>query len=74
MSTYDDNLLTKLVVMSHDRMLRVEINPRHYRYLEFVFHKRTNRDGPNSERIPELEDHVNSIRHRLTPLKPLKIK
>jgi hypothetical protein len=62
--TWDYDLLTRLVVFSHDRMMRVEVNPRHYRWLELVFHKRHTREGQLWERMPTLEDHVEMIRGR----------
>lgn len=61
-STYDDSYLTRLVVMSHDRCLRVEINPRHRDYIEFVFHRRSRNSSDISKRMPTMEDHLLSIR------------
>ena len=66
MHTVDSDRLTRLVVMSHDRMLRVEINPRHYRWLELVFHKRKNRDGKFWETMPDILDHITRIRNTPT--------
>ena len=60
--TWDFNLLTKLVVLAHDEMLRVEVNPRHYRWLELVFHQRKSRDGSTMERMPTIEEHIKIIR------------
>lgn len=64
MATIDDHFLTSLVVMSHDRMLRVEVNPRARGWLELVFHRRTTRDGRLYERMPTMEDHIKYIRDR----------
>ncbi len=62
LATYDGNLLTSLVVLAHDNLLRVEVNPRHRLYLELVFHKRKGREGWLSERMPTIEEHIKLIR------------
>jgi len=61
LATVDGNLLTVLVVLAHDRMLRVSIRPMSNRSLEFLFHPR-HRQGRLYERHPTLEDHVETIR------------
>ena len=63
METYDGDLLTKLVVMSHDFLLRVEVNPKTFRHLELVFHRRE-REGHIGKRMPTMEDHTAAIRGR----------
>jgi len=65
METYDYDMLTRLVVMSHDRLLRAEVKPRHHWYLTLRFHRRKSRDGEFHERMPTLEDHVSAIRKTL---------
>lgn len=65
METYDSDLLTKLVVMSHDRLLRVEVNPKNFRNLELVFHRRK-REANFSRGMPTMEDHILAIRSGLT--------
>lgn len=62
--TYDDNSLTRLVVMAHDRMFRVEIEPRAHRWLTLVFYKRNLREGSIYERLPTIETHIEQIRKR----------
>lgn len=62
LATVDDNLLTVLVVLAHDRMLRVSIEASTHRYLRLLFHQRTVREGNLYERCPTLEDHVAQIR------------
>lgn len=64
LATIDGDRLTRLVVLTHDLMLRMEIIPRHYRWLELRFWQRTKRDGRLMERIPTTEDHVASIRSK----------
>jgi hypothetical protein len=61
-STFDGGEMTALVVLSHDRMIRIEINPCNFRYLELLFHKRKSRDGDISQRMPTIEDHIALIR------------
>jgi len=61
--SYDNNLLTRLLVLCFDRKVRLEINPRAFRYLELYFTKRTRRHSPNYyDRMPYLEDHIKKIR------------
>lgn len=62
--SYDDNKLTAILVLAHDNLLRVEINPRANRWLSLVFHKRRGRTGRIFERMPTMEDHIKSIRKR----------
>lgn len=63
MATFDDSLLTILVVLAHDRMIRVDITGRANHYLEFTFHQRQNRTGAYHERHPSIEDHITRIRN-----------
>lgn len=65
LSTYDFSRLTELVVLCHDRMLRLEISPCNFRYLTLIFHQRMNRDGMIGERMPTMEDHIQAIREHL---------
>ena len=62
LATYDSNRLTRLVVLSHDRMIRVSIEPCNPTHLRLMFHKRHTREGCMGERMPTLEDHVAGIR------------
>lgn len=64
MSTFDNDLLTELVVLSHDQMLRVELSGVAPGYIKMVFHKRKARDGRMYERMPDLDSHVEEIRRR----------
>lgn len=45
LSTWDWDELTRLVMLCHDRALRVEIEPCNFRFLALVFSKRTSRTG-----------------------------
>ena len=59
--SYDDDKLTRLVVLSHDRCLRLEINPCNFNHLELLFHQR-NRIDDFYHRMPTMEDHLTDIR------------
>jgi hypothetical protein len=63
--TYDFNVLTRLVVLCHDRMIRLEINPVARDYLALCFTSRKSRTGNNFERMPYLEEHIKSIRESI---------
>lgn len=63
MATYDGNELTRLVVLSHDRMLRVQIKGLAPGLMQIVFHKRNLREGGSMwERMPTMETAVANIR------------
>lgn len=62
LSTFDNDHLTRLVVLSHDRMLRVNIDAKSARVLELMFHQRKTRDGSIMERMPTMEQHLADIR------------
>ena len=62
LSTFDDDILTRLIVLCHDQMIRFEISPCNMQYLKFMFHPRISRNGNMSERMPLLEDHIKIIR------------
>lgn len=57
LSTYDNDLLTKLVFASHHYAIRIEVNPRSNRYLTIMFHGRQ-RGGRIFEHHPTIEEAV----------------
>lgn len=57
-STFDFNLLTRAVIMAHDRMIRLEINPSGPGLLKLIFHKRQGREGMMHERHPTIEQAI----------------
>lgn len=61
LSTFDNELLTVLVVLCHDECIRMNVEPAGSRNLRLIFHQRQ-RDGRISERMPTMEDHIESIR------------
>lgn len=62
LDTWDDDRLTRLVVVCHDLGLRLEVDAAGPKYLRLTFYQRLKREGPISERMPTLDDHVASIR------------
>lgn len=61
MSTVDSDELTRLVILSHDRKLRLEIRAVAPKRLELVFHQRV-REGVFYHMCPTIEEHLNTIR------------
>lgn len=61
-ATFDDGKLTRLVVLCHDRMIRLEIEGAANGYLRLLFSRRTTREGNTCERHPTIETAVNAIR------------
>lgn len=64
LATWDYNGLTHLVVLAHDRCIRVGIGPCNHRMLRITLHKRHERNGVNWKRHPEIEDAIALIRSR----------
>lgn len=69
LSTFDNDSLTRLVVLAHDRYLRVTISGDGKGKLELMFHLRTCRTGDIARRMPTMEDHLALIR-RYHPAEP----
>jgi hypothetical protein len=61
MATFDGQVLTELVVMCHDRAIRMEISGAAPNYLRLMFHRRT-RFGTMISRHPTIEDAIERIR------------
>lgn len=55
MSTFDDNLLTRLIILAHEYCVRVEIKACNFHYFTIQFSKRTGREGPSHDRHPTVE-------------------
>lgn len=64
LATVDNNELTRLVVLGHDRMLRISIDPHTFHHIKLSICQRTTRDNNASlsDRGPTLEEHVELIR------------
>jgi len=61
LSTVDYDELTRLVVLAHDRAIRVQIDASTHKYLRLMFHQRERGDN-SMEQCPTLEDHIKEIR------------
>lgn len=64
--TYDFNLMTKLVVLSHDRMIRASLGWARGDRVKLSLHKRESREGDQSYSHPDLESHIIKIRSKYT--------
>jgi hypothetical protein len=62
LATVDGNSLTKLVLMAHDKCIRVEVMPVNFSNLQIAIWKRQNRDGGITERHPTIEQAIESFR------------
>ncbi len=60
-ATFDFSKLTKLVVLAHDKCIRVELNPVRNQIMQIAIWKRE-RTGGMSERHPTMEDAIIQIR------------
>jgi hypothetical protein len=65
LSTYDFDILTKLVVLCHDHAIRFTVAPASNRHLRLLFHKRVRESSRIYDRHPTLEDAARGIRERL---------
>lgn len=61
LATYDYNELTKLVLMAHDKCIRVGVSPLSKQVLQISIWKRQ-RDGGMCQRHPTLEQAIESFR------------
>lgn len=62
-ATFDSSRLTHLVVLCHDKCLRMSIRGKSsWGYMELMFHAREGRTGPMHSRCPTIEQAIESIR------------
>ena len=61
-ATVDADVLTRIVVLAHDRMLRVDLAAIAHDYISLLFHQRHVREGAISQLCPTLEDHTKALR------------
>lgn len=61
LATVDFNHLTRLVVLCHHLMLRLEISPYSNTSLRLMFHQRKTRTGRLFARCPRMIDHIQLI-------------
>jgi hypothetical protein len=62
LNSYDDDILTRLIVLCYDRMIRLQIDARAPGYFRLMFHQRNTREGDIYHRLPRLKDQINLIR------------
>jgi hypothetical protein len=62
LSTFDFSLLTTMVFMAHDRMIRVEINPSGPGMLKWCLWKRHKREGRMYEYHPTIQTALDTYR------------
>lgn len=72
LATFDGDMLTRIVVLSHDRMLRVDLETVNFHYMAMLIHKRHSRVGDTYHRMPTMESHVEAIRlcYAIKPFTP----
>ena len=64
-ATFDFDWLTRIVVLSHDRCIRVEIGASSPQTLKLFFHKRQRDAQETWSKMPTLESHVEVLRNKL---------
>ena len=63
LSTYDSDVLTRLVLLAHDSCVRVSVEDNgRKRGMRLTLHERLGREGRLGERHPTLEEHTASLR------------
>ena len=73
LATWDFNHLTQLVVLCHDRMIRMSIEGCGPRATRLSFWQRTSRTGSSSSRMPTIEEHVDMIRKAHGDVLPIRM-
>lgn len=66
LSTFDFDYLTRLVVLAHDRCVRVELMSSSPHRIGLALHRRASRDGPSYDRHPTIEDAITQVRRTKT--------
>jgi hypothetical protein len=70
MATFDFDYLTRLVILAHDRCIRVEIVPSGPGRVGLALFKRNSRDGSTFERHPTMEQALAKFRTPTAPASP----
>ena len=61
-ATVDDSDLTRLVILSHDNALRMQIGARAQNCLELMFHQRERNSQKWSKHCPTIEEQIERVR------------
>jgi hypothetical protein len=61
LASFDFNGLTRLVLLAHDRCMRVDVSARGMNRIVIMVHKRV-REGDMTKRHPTMEEHIETIR------------
>jgi hypothetical protein len=67
LSNFDYSLLTDLVVLCHDNLIRVQLEGKAPGVIGAMFHKRAGREGAMHERMPTIEAATAQVRASLAP-------
>jgi len=62
LTTFDGDNLTRLVFLSHDKLIRVDIDPLTVGMFRFMFHCRHSREGGLCDRFPTIETQLSRWR------------
>lgn len=67
LATFDFDELTRLVVLCHDRLIRMQVRAAAPRYLKLEFSQRKERHGDKFSRHPTIEDAIVGVRATVKP-------
>jgi hypothetical protein len=62
LSSFDGDELTRLLLLAHDRRMRVSLVGLGPHYMRLCISKRKKRTGQMHERLPTMEDHIALLR------------
>jgi hypothetical protein len=62
LSSFDGDELTRLILLAHDRMLRISLSGLGPGYIRLTIHKRHKREGQLHERMPTIDKHIELLR------------
>lgn len=68
LSTFDGSDLSIMVILCHDRLLRLDISARAHEYLGLMFHQRRLREGSGYWNHPTIETTIEHVRKWSKPL------
>lgn len=67
LGSFDFDGLTRLVLLAHDRCIRVEVQPSGPGLVGLTAFKRHTREGAMHERHPTMEEHITMLRPKQAP-------